>query len=34
MYLQMLAEVPSAASWLRSQGMHKGDALAIYMPMT
>ena len=32
-YAQTLAEVCRLANWLRSVGVKKGDAVAIYMPM-
>lgn len=32
-YAEVLARVSQVANWLRSQGVEKGDAVAIYMPM-
>ena len=32
-YAQVLEEVCRLANWLRSQGVKKGDAVAVYMPM-
>lgn len=33
-YKEVLSEVCKVANWLKSQGVKKGDAVAIYMPMT
>lgn len=32
-YAEVLKEVCRLANWLRSVGVKKGDAVAIYMPM-
>ena len=32
-YSEVLDEVCRLANWLRAQGVKKGDAVAIYLPM-